>query len=66
MAEKEKNENIEAEETVKEASEPLNEEANPMEELEKKLNDANEKYMRTLAEYDNYRKRTIKEKDPYM
>lgn len=32
-------------------------------EFEKKYNDANEKYMRTLAEYDNYRKRTIKEKE---
>lgn len=32
-------------------------------ELEKKCRDINEKYMRTLAEYDNYRKRTIKEKE---
>ena len=32
-------------------------------ELEQKYNDINEKYMRTLAEYDNYRKRTIKEKE---
>lgn len=32
-------------------------------EFEKKYNDVNEKYMRTLAEYDNYRKRTIKEKE---
>ncbi|MEE0867343.1 MAG: nucleotide exchange factor GrpE [Clostridia bacterium] len=32
-------------------------------ELEKKCKDLNEKYMRTLAEYDNYRKRTIKEKE---
>ena len=32
-------------------------------EFEKKYNDVNEKYLRTLAEYDNYRKRTIKEKE---
>lgn len=32
-------------------------------ELEKKCKGLNEKYMRTLAEYDNYRKRTIKEKE---
>ena len=32
-------------------------------EFEKKFKEANEKYMRTLAEYDNYRKRTIKEKE---
>jgi len=35
----------------------------PENEFEKKYNDVNEKYMRTLAEYDNYRKRTIKEKE---
>ena len=32
-------------------------------EFEKKYNDVNGKYLRTLAEYDNYRKRTIKEKE---
>ncbi|MBQ3022716.1 MAG: nucleotide exchange factor GrpE [Clostridia bacterium] len=32
-------------------------------EFEQKYNDVNEKYMRTLAEYDNYRKRTIKERE---
>ena len=65
MAEKEKNETIETEEAKKDVSEPLEneEEKDDMAELEKKLNDANEKYMRTLAEYDNYRKRTIKEKE---
>ena len=47
-----------AEETV--AEETVETEEN---EFEKKYNDINEKYMRTLAEYDNYRKRTIKEKE---
>lgn len=61
MADKKK-----AEESI---SEEVTEETNPPEEdaqeneFEKKYNDVNEKYMRTLAEYDNYRKRTIKEKE---
>ena len=46
--------NEEAEETLEETNEN---------EFEKKWQDVNEKYMRTLAEYDNYRKRTIKEKE---
>lgn len=32
------------------------------EELEKQLSDANDKYLRLCAEYDNYRKRTTREK----
>ncbi len=31
-------------------------------ELEKELSDSKDKYLRTVAEYDNYRKRTVKEK----
>ncbi len=31
--------------------------------LEKELKDANDKFLRTLAEYDNYRKRSVREKD---
>ncbi len=38
-------------------------EETPENEFEQKYNDINEKYMRTLAEYDNYRKRTIKERE---
>ena len=34
-----------------------------MEQLAKVLADANDKYLRLAAEYDNYRKRTTKEKD---
>lgn len=45
------------EETVAEETAP------EVNEFEQKYNDVNEKYMRTLAEYDNYRKRTIKEKE---
>lgn len=66
MATKKKSEEekeIKEQETVENAE--VTEEA-PLEEeneFEKKYNDVNEKYLRTLAEYDNYRKRTIKEKE---
>ena len=33
-----------------------------IEELQSKINQLNDTYLRTLAEYDNYRKRTLKEK----
>ena len=55
---KEKNEDIDIDIEVSEDNELL--EKN--EELEKQLNDANDKYLRLCAEYDNYRKRTTKEK----
>ena len=50
-------------EEVAEEKEEAVEETAEENEFEKKYNDVNEKYMRTLAEYDNYRKRTIKEKE---
>ncbi len=53
----------EIKEEVTEEVTPEVTEAEPENEFEKKYNDVNEKYMRTLAEYDNYRKRTIKEKE---
>lgn len=59
---KEKEELLENEETTQ--TEEIEKEDKPEEnEFEKKWQDVNEKYMRTLAEYDNYRKRTIKEKE---
>ena len=61
MAEKKKKEEVK-EEIQEEVTSEVTEEA-PENEFEKKYNDVNEKYMRTLAEYDNYRKRTIKEKE---
>jgi len=39
-----------------------NDSASKYAELEESLNEANEKYIRLFAEYDNYRKRTAKEK----
>lgn len=61
MADKKKAEESINEEVTEEVNSP--EEDAQENEFEKKYNDVNEKYMRTLAEYDNYRKRTIKEKE---
>ena len=65
MAKKKTEEEIKAEETVAETPEETTEEtaAEEVNEFEKKYQDVNDKYLRTLAEYDNYRKRTIKEKE---
>ena len=35
---------------------------NPLETARKQLQELNDKYLRTMAEFDNYRKRTLKEK----
>lgn len=51
------------EETPEVETKEVNAEDDKIAELTKKCDDLNEKYMRTLAEYDNYRKRTIKEKE---
>ena len=56
-------ENQEKEINTEEAAEEIKEEVNPLSEMEKQLADANDKYLRTLAEYDNFRKRSIKERD---
>ena len=62
MATKKKNKEV-TEEVKEEVTPEEVTETQPENEFEKKYNDVNEKYMRTLAEYDNYRKRTIKEKE---
>ena len=61
------------EETQQEAQEVKNETQTPQDEMEnqtaeevneweKKYNDVNDSYLRLMADFDNYRKRTIKEK----
>ena len=60
ILEKEEEETV-AEETVAEAAEK--EAAGPEKDLEKELAQLNDKYLRTVAEYDNYRKRTQREKE---
>ena len=54
-------EEIKAEETVTE--EVTDEKAEKISELEKELAASKEAHIRTLAEYDNYRKRSTKEKE---
>lgn len=49
--------------SCKEKDEALENAGKKIEELEKKANDSTDKYLRILAEYDNFRKRTIKERD---
>ena len=65
MAKDKKNTN-EAEEIVNEANsceEQVNEAENQLEELKKLNSELNDKLLRTLAEYDNFRKRSQKEKE---
>lgn len=53
----------EAEEKKVAENAEVSEESTQLPELESQLADMKDKYMRTLAEYDNYRKRSIKEKE---
>ena len=61
------NETIEKNEEIIEEAQaedtPVNEADAKIEELEKELAAAKEAHIRTLAEYDNYRKRSVKEKE---
>ena len=50
-------------EEVKEENAEADEKAKEVEKLKKELEASKEAHMRTLAEYDNFRKRTQKEKD---
>lgn len=63
MAEKKQNEAVENEEILESQEETTDESAAKIEELEKELAASKEAHIRTLAEYDNYRKRTAKEKE---
>lgn len=63
---KKKAQTEEAPETVEKeaaAEEAADERDAVIEELNKKLLEANDKYLRTVAEYDNFRKRSQKEKE---
>lgn len=75
MSKKNKNDEIKnqeettvaTEENAAESSSPENEKVKILEdkikELENKVSENNDKFLRLMAEYDNYRKRTQKEKD---
>ncbi len=41
-------------------------EVNEVEQLQNKVTELNDKYMRLYAEYDNYKRRSIKERQDYM
>ncbi|MBQ8880635.1 MAG: nucleotide exchange factor GrpE [Oscillospiraceae bacterium] len=62
MAKKDKKETPAPEETVTPTEETV-EEAAPVNEWEEKYNAQHDSYLRLAADYDNYRKRTAKEKD---
>ena len=51
-----------AKEDVNNSGNQLNDKEKQVEEMGKKLADINDKYLRLSAEFDNYRKRTLKEK----
>ena len=65
----EENKDLEQDLDIDEASEevieenPYKEYEDKIEELEKKSYDLNDKYLRVVAEYDNFRKRSLKERD---
>lgn len=50
-------------EKVNQTEEPAVEEQNELLEAQKKADELNDRLLRTMAEYDNYRKRTQKEKE---
>lgn len=54
--------NEEAAEKAEETADEAAEEKDPLKEAEQKIAELTDKYLRSVAEFDNYRKRTIKEK----
>ena len=66
MLNKKKKEHIESEEhlnDVTEAGNPLESEISPEELLKQELGIANDRYLRLYAEFDNFRRRTAKERE---
>lgn len=65
MAKKDTKKNSTQEEVTQEVETQVEETKEPTEEekMQAQLSEANDKFLRTLAEYDNYRKRSQKEKE---
>ncbi len=63
MAKKEKNTTEEVEETIEQPVEETTEETPEVNEWEEKYNAEHDSYLRLAADYDNFRKRTVKEKE---
>ena len=57
-----KAEGVESSDKAEEAKETAAEAPSEVDTLKKQIADLNDKYLRTCAEYDNYRKRTMREK----
>lgn len=55
-------ETTEQSESTEEANAPEATEADPLEEANRQIDELKDKYLRSVAEFDNYRKRTLKEK----
>ena len=62
-----KNENEESQpETAKEFTEEVNKAEDSLKNFEKQIADLNDKYLRLYAEYDNFRKRSARERIEYL
>lgn len=59
----EENKDLDRNEEIANEENPNKEYEDKIEELEKKNYDLNDKYLRLMAEYDNFRKRSLKERD---
>ena len=62
-AEESVSENNDNSETSENADSATGEEKSPLEEAQEQIAELKDKYLRSVAEFDNYRKRTLKEKD---
>ncbi|MGN0281656.1 MAG: nucleotide exchange factor GrpE [Prevotella sp.] len=58
----EETENLECEENQEATDATDSQEKDPLEEANKQIEELKDKYLRSVAEFDNYRKRTLKEK----
>ena len=67
MAKEKKENNLDTEEKVEEtkeeAKEEVKEEKSELDILKEEKNELNDRYLRLLAEYDNFKKRTVREKE---
>ena len=58
----EETENVESSEASENSENPENVEVDPIEKAQAEIEELKDKYLRSVAEFDNYRKRTLKEK----
>lgn len=63
MAKEKKENNLDTEEKVEETKEEVKEEKSELDILKEEKNELNDRYLRLLAEYDNFKKRTVREKE---